>query len=64
MKPLFIWIVCCHDYEKQQDFTMAAFEKREDAVEECLWRKNHSVKLERFYIDMVRLYRPNENVLP
>lgn len=64
MKPLFIWGVFCHDIDKCTDYTLSAFQEKKDAEAECLWQKRHAQKYEIFYVSMIRLYRPNENVLP
>lgn len=64
MKPLFIWAVFCRDIERQTDFTLSAFQEKDDAVAECLWQSKRAAKNEIYYVSMVRLYRPNENVLP
>ena len=64
MKPLFIWAVLCYDSRKQETYLMSSFQEEKDAVAEREWLIKHATKSEFYYITAVRLYRPNENVLP
>lgn len=43
---------------------MSAFQEKNDAIAEAKWMQQRATKNEFFGISALRLYRPNENVLP
>lgn len=64
MKPLFIWAVICHDFKQKETYVMSAFQEKDDAIAEAKWMQQRATKDKLFGISALRLYRPNENVLP
>lgn len=64
MKPLFIWAVLCYDSKKGNTYVMSSFQEENDAIAEREWQIKHAARGEIYYVTAVRLYRPNENVLP